>query len=143
MPIRLNYQAAALRVCIDQVENGSFRGRIIGQRLSTPVTFVDVNDFLARVNVLLDVQKFPQAFQSIRSFTDKEAKEIPAALSEEEMSDSEEVERAQGQITTFLFQVMTRQNSSWQGYIDWLDGSPKQFFDSILEFVKFIAQKLK
>ena len=142
MPIRFNYQSAALKVCVDRMENGAFCGQVVGQRLSAPITFSDVNEFFAKVDALLDVQKFPQAFQSMRVFESEHPVEVPAALSEEEMSVREEVEGARGACATFLFQVTTRQNASWQGYIDWLDGSSKQFFNSSLEFIKFVVQKI-
>ena len=142
MPIRLNYQSAALRVCVDQIEDGAFCGHIVGQRLSAPITFSDLNEFFAKINALLDVQRFPQAFQSMRAFANEHLTEVPAALSEEEMSFFEEVEGAKGECATFLLQVTTRQNSSWQGYIDWLDGSSKQLFNSSLEFVKIVVQRI-
>lgn len=142
MAIRLNYQSAALRVCVDKADGGRFCGRIVGQRLSTPITFTDINDFVVQVDALLDAQRFPQAFQRIRSFTDKDVPFVPAAQTKEELSDSDVVNSAYGSVATFSFQVFSRKNASWQGCIDWMDGSGRRPFDSTLEFLKFVDDQL-
>ena len=142
MSIRLNYQSAALRVCVDGTEGGRFSGRVVGQRLSTPILFSDINDFVVQVDALLDVQKFPQAFQRIRSFTDKDLPAVPAVQTKEELSDSDAVNSEHGSVMTFLLQIFSRKNASWQGMLDWMDGSEKQRFNSTLELFKFIDARL-
>lgn len=143
MAIRLNYQSAALRVCVDKAEDGRFCGRIAGQRLSAPISFADINDFVVQVDALLDAQRFPQAFQKIRTFTDKDVPIVPAAKTKEELSDFDVVNSVCGGIATFSFQVFSRKNASWQGYIDWMNGSEKQRFNSTLEFLKFVDNRLQ
>lgn len=142
MAIRLNYQSAALRICLDETKNGAFCGRIVGQRLIEPIFFIDINDFVTQVDALLDVQKFPQAFQRIRSFTAKSLPMVPAVHTKEELGNPDAVEAACGSAATFSLQVFSRKNATWQGSIDWLDGAEKQNFNSILEFIKFIDDRL-
>ena len=142
MAIRFNYQSSALRVCVDTLQDGQIAGRIVGQRLSSPLSFHDINDFIAKIDTLLDIQVYPQAFRSLRSFTAKEKPSVPAAMTEEEMMPAEEVESAKGTVSTFRVQIFTRQNADWQGRIDWLDGSPAPMFDSTLEFIKLTADRL-
>ena len=112
MAIRLNYQSAALRVCVDKAEDGRFCGRIAGQRLSAPISFADINDFVVQVDAMLDAQRFPQAFQKIRTFTDKDVPIVPAAKTKEELSDFDVVNSVCGGIATFSFQVFSRKTSS-------------------------------
>ena len=138
--MRFNYQTAALRVCVD---GQGFSGRIVGQRISTAIHFSDINDFVVRVDALLDVQKFPRAFQKIRSFTEKQQPDIPAVLVPEELGELAQVEAQKGERATFLLLIRSRQNASWQGLIDWMDGSPKQPFDSTLAFLKAVDAKLQ
>ena len=128
--MRFNYQAAALRVCLD---DRNFSGRIVGQRVSKPIYFSDINDFMVQVDALLDVQKFPRAFQKIRSFTEKEQPEVPAVLSQEQLRESGADELQWGKYATFTLLIRTRQSASWQGQVDWLDGQPPQPFESTLE----------
>lgn len=142
MAIRFNYQTSALRVCVDAVENGRISGRIVGQRLSESLPFSDVSDFIAKVDVLLDMQVYPQAFRKLRSFTAKEQPHVPAAMTESDMMADADVEAAHGKLSTFRVQIFTRQNADWQGRIDWLDDSPAAMFDSTLEFIKLTADRI-
>ncbi len=137
--MRFNYKTAALRVCVD---GQGFSGRIVGQRVKSAIDFTDINDFVIRVDALLDAQQFPRAFQKIRSFTEKGQPEVPAVLSQEQLSASGEVDAQQGACATFLLLIRSRQNASWQGQVDWLDGAPAQPFGSTLEFMKQICDRL-
>ena len=141
MTLRLSYQTAALRICVDDIGNG-FCGRITGQRLNAPISFSDINDFIIQVDELLDVQKYPRAFQRIRTFTDKESPSVPAVMTMEEMNLQKDAEVAFGAHSTFLLSIYSRQNACWQGSIDWMDGGEKQRFSSTLEFMRLIAAKL-
>ncbi len=138
--MRFNYQAAALQICLD---DRNFSGRIEGQRISKPILFGDINDFMVQVDALLDVQKFPRAFQKIRSFTEKEQPEVPAVLSQDQLRENGEENRQSGKYATFTLLIRTRQNASWQGQVDWLDGQPPQQFESTLEFVKQLCKRLE
>lgn len=142
MSIRLNYEESALRICIDRVEQGCLSGRLYGRRLSAPLSFFDVSDLILKVDALLDAQNFPQAFSQIRSFTEKSELEIPAVRERKELSDATSVEAAQGERATFSLQISSRQNATWQGDVDWLDGSPRQHFTSSLALVKLMAARL-
>ena len=142
MAIRFNYQTSALRVCIDTVDGSHVSGQVVSQRLCAPLFFSDISDFIAKVDALLDLQVYPQAFRSLRSFTLKEKPSVPAAMAEEDMMDAAVVDATQGKISTFRLQIFTRQNASWQGRIDWLDDSPAVMFDSTLEFIKLTADRL-
>ena len=137
--MRFNYQTAALRICVD---GDGFTGRIVGQRVYSPIHFSDINDFVTQVDALLDAQNFPRAFQQIRTFTDKEQPEVPAALSPEQLSRADDVAGQTGRRATFQLLIRSRQNASWQGCIDWLDGSEKKDFGSTLEFMKLLCDGL-
>ena len=138
--MHFSYQAASLRICVD---GQAFSGRIAGQRLHSAIAFSDINDFLSRVDAVLDSQQFPRAFQRLRSFTDKEQPDVPAVMSPEELQQAQAVEQLKGERATFLLLVRSRQNADWQGHIDWLDGQPPQRFSSTLEFVKILCQRLE
>lgn len=141
MSIPLNYENASLRVCVDDAANGMFRGRIVGKRLNAAISFSDINDFILQVDALLDIQKFPQAFQRIRSFTERDMPDVPAALTPEELI-NHAIDDACGNVATFMLLISTRQNTSWQGYIDWMDSGSKQFFSSTLELLRLIDAHL-
>jgi len=139
LPIKLNFQTSVLRICIDRADSLHISGRITGRRLRQPILFSDVNELVVRIDLLLDIQNFPQAFQRARSFSDSmKEHSIPAALSPEEMLSPEEVASAHGEIATFLLNISTRRHSSWQGFLELLDGSSRRSFSSTLEFLKLM-----
>jgi hypothetical protein len=139
----LNYQEASLCVCIDDRTNGGLCGRIVGRRLSSAIFFSDVSDFIIQVDALLDAQNFPQAFQRIRSFTDKELPDVPAVMTRDKIAAPDDIDAIKGSVATFALQISSRRNASWQGFIDWMDGSQKQFFSSTLELLKFVDARLQ
>ena len=141
MSIPLNYQNASLRVCVDDSANGVFRGRIVGKRLNAAISFTDINDFIVQVDALLDIQKFPQAFQRIRSFIERDLPSVPAVLTPEELNNHTNYVEC-GNVATFTLLISTRQNASWQGYINWMNNEPKQFFSSTLELLRLIDTHL-
>ena len=143
MSIRFNYQEAALRVCVDKADNGAFCGQVVGPRIKSAITFSDLSDFVIKIDSLLDMQKFPQAFQRIRSFTDKPAPTVPGVEVKEEIGSLDNYSSLLGASFTFSFIVVSRQNATWQGYIDWLDGTEKSKFNSTLEFMKLVGNRIK
>ena len=141
--MRLNYQEAALRVCVNTTDDGAFCGKIVGRRIKSEILFADLNDFVIQVDRLLDMQQFPQAFQQMRSFSDKQSPEVPGIQTKDELTPQDEVLSAFGDRMTFSFIIFSRQSSTWQGAIDWLDGTEKQRFNSTLELLKFVDNRIK
>jgi hypothetical protein len=43
---------------------------------------------------------------------------------------------------TFVIQVLSQQNATWQGIITWTDGNKSQPFRSLLELIKLIDSVL-
>lgn len=142
MTLHFNAQASALHVCVNSTYGSGFCGRITGPRLNAPLFFTDINNFIVQVDALLDIQQFPQAFQRIRSFTSKEQPSVPAVLTMEEMNSHTADEALTDNGTAFLLYIFSRQNASWQGAVDWMDGSDRQLFSSTLEFMRLIVTKL-
>lgn len=137
----LNADSAALRVCVNEATPDHIAGQVYSQRLTAPMPFSDLGTLLLRLDQVLDIQNFPQAFQRVRSFTPKESK-VPAAPSPEEGLSPRLVEAQQGTAATFVLHILSRRSSSWQGSLDWLDGSPRQEFTSVLELMKLIEERL-
>lgn len=137
----LNAPYAALRVCVNEAVPGRVSGLVYSQRLTAPIAFSDLGTLLLRVDEVLDAQNFPQAFQKGRSFSAKESR-VPAADSPERGLAAVEVDAHRGTISTFVLQILSRRNSSWQGQVDWLDGQTAQEFGSALELIRLIENRL-
>ena len=54
----------------------------------------------------------------------------------------EEVSAASGKRATFILHVLTRQNATWQGTVDWLCGGEPDAFSSDLEFLKLVERHI-
>ena len=142
MPAKMNHYDAAIRVCVDQVEEGRFSGRMVSRRFTAPIPFTDVGNLLLRVEEVLNHQNFPQAFERPRTFVPQSAANLPVAADLNSGMSREEVEAASGAVDTFLLYIITRRNTTWQGFLEWTDASPRQEFASALEFLKVVGGRL-
>ncbi len=142
--MKLNHGNAVLRICIDSSKNGQIGGRVFGQRLEDTLIFNDLLTFILMIDSLLDKQNFPRAFQRRRSFAQQELpNRPPAAEVEGNLMSKDFVAEQLGALATLELSIITRQNTSWQGTISWLDNNQRQPFKSALEFVRHINKRLE
>ena len=141
---RFSYKKAALKICIDTRVDGRISGRVYSERLKTPIHFGDLNEFLVSAERVFDIQQFPQAFQRLRDYNHSNKAEDESKYNDESIPYLDEgvVSSASGQMATLVINILTRQNSTWQGYIDWLDGEGQKEFQSDLELITTIDAKV-
>ena len=137
-----NHNNSLLRVCVDHVVSRTVSGRVYSRRLTKPVPFVDLSSLALRMEEVFDQQSFPQAFQRSRIFLREDNGETFAADDLTSGMSEELVNAQQGEVATFEVQVLSRRNSSWQGTVDWLDGSERQRFESFLELLNLINKRV-
>ncbi len=122
---------------MDSAENGQIAGRIYSRWLSEPMQFSDLGNLVLRMDEIMDVRNYPQAYQRSRTFlAHKNVAGELMAESEERGIPAGEVEAAGGKLGTFSVAVYSRRSSCWQGSVDWLDGTPREEFESILIFLR-------
>ena len=142
----LGYNEQALRMCIDGTDGDKVWGRVFSMRLSRPVDFVDLSDFVVKMDAIMDAQNFPQSFQRKRAFKvpagRRREAHILAALEGVAMQEAE-VEAAQGSRATLVVRVLTRQNASWQGHVAVPGRSGVLEFSSELGFVEIVLAVLR
>lgn len=136
----LSSPSALLRVCVDRSDGGRISGTVYSQRLTRPMPFSDIGSLILRLDEVLEAQNFPQAFQHSRTFREHES-HVPASTDPSEGIPLEQVNAAAGSLTTFTLCVLSRRNASWQGWVDWLDGSPRQQFASALELIRLAEDR--
>jgi hypothetical protein len=153
-PLRLNYNSAKLRICVDSTDGSAISGRVFSQRLKDVILFADLNSLVLRLDRLMDEQNYPQAFQRKRTFRTAVAPSLPKQKNGEDgealagetddcpYMDEETVARARGEKATFVLQVLSRQNTNWQGYVDFLDGAGNREFESELGFLALVNAML-
>lgn len=135
-----NGQDAALLVCVDGVEDGRIFGRVCSGRLTKSLAFSDPALLLLQLDGVLDRQNFPQAFQRARSFTGRREEATLAARCPAEGMTPEAVAAACGALGSFRLCIFSRRHGTWQGSLDWLDGSPQLPFQSELELLKQVEE---
>ena len=132
--IKFNYNNAMLRICVDEGHCGT----LVGQRLREPIPFSDFVDLVLKIEAILDGQDFPRAFQRKRQFQEKASAPIAFANYVDEMMSDEAVNGAFGKVTTVIVQIVTRQNTSWQGAVFSEDKTKRTAFQSDLEFLSLM-----
>lgn len=141
MPAKMNHYDAAIRVCVDQMTDGRVSGFLTSRRLTAPVPFTDLGSLVLQIEEILNRQCFPQAFERTRSFAPAAPGRLPVAEDLNSGLSKEDVDAAQGQAATFLLYIITRRNTTWQGFVDWLDGT-RDDYSSALELLRLIDHRL-
>lgn len=128
-------QYRATRVCVDSYKGGGVpAGRIYNSGIEGALTFRCVNQFLLRMEELLDQMRFPQPFAVARSF---------APGGQEAAGTHGGKEETAGALATFTVRVFFRQNASWQGSVTWEETGREQSFRSVLELLLMMDGALK
>ena len=134
---------SVLRICVDSVNNYAASGRVFSRRLVEPVEFTDLSSLFLRLEQLFDRHNFPQAFQRTRVIVRDTLWQDDAAADDISGGMSEEMVSAQrGAMSTFDIRVISRRNATWQGSIDWLDGSARQEFSGTLELLHMVVARI-
>lgn len=137
-----NHMNSYLRFCIDRACDHEVGGRVFSQRFLHPVDFTDLGNLVLFLEDVFDYQNYPQAFQSTRIIVESKS-DLSLAAEEPGAGMTPPVVRAaHGSVATFDVLVVSRRSSSWQGSVDWLDGSERQEFSSYLELMHLINDRL-
>ena len=140
--IKFDHHNAMIRICLDKQENGHPIGRVFSQRLAAPLAFSDVGSLILQLDEILDAQDFPQAFQQTRTFLPKGPAPSLAVEAPGLGLSAQEVEEARGSLFTCDVFVITRRNSSWQGFVIWTDKGERQPYSSALELIHLLDLRL-
>ena len=120
-------------ICIDSYADSNPTGRMYNMHYNEIQPFRSLSELLFRIEESLDDLKFPRAFESIRRF-DAQKKSI-------EKSDCT-LKMLSGSLATFSVKILFRQNASWQGSVNWLEGKSQESFRSVLELVSLMDSAL-
>lgn len=118
-----------INICIDSVEDGEMTGKIYHCYSEEAIAFSNIIRMIETVEEFFDCLQFPQAATQTRSFHRKE-------------SVQGQILQMRGQKGTFLLNVKYRQNSSWQGFLQWVEEDAAWQFASVLEFIKILNNAL-
>lgn len=129
-----------INICIDENKDGEMAGRLYHCYDENPWKFSNILKMVELMEELYDRISFPQASTKTRSFvnTAYENKECP-----QKVQTAQDVAACRGTKGSFLTCVKYRQNSSWQGEVQWLEEGAVHQFISVLELLKILSNALE
>ena len=137
---KISSNISRFRIIVEKTENYDIAGVLYNDFYGIAIDFQGIRQMLSRLDDFFDYVRFPQATHEKRSFREEPAgkpKHPPRGLREvtpEEMQDKP---------AAFLLHVQFRQNSTWQGTLEWLSEKQTKRFRSELELIGLIADTLK
>ncbi len=130
----------AIRICVDAVGSGTFRGRLYHRYAPTPILFAGAEQLLLAAESLFDTWNYPQPGLLARSFSPRPAKRGNTRMDRQPI---ERLSEHAGGRATFTVQVTYRQNATWQGTVTWLEEGKQSHFRSALELIKLMDSALE
>ena len=130
----------AIRICVDAVGSGTFRGRLYHRYAPTPILFAGAEQLLLAAESLFDTWNYPQPGLLARSFSPRPAKRGNTRMDRQPI---ERLSEHAGGRATFTVQVIYRQNATWQGTVTWLEEGKQSHFRSALELIKLMDSALE
>lgn len=121
-------------LCVDSYDSRVPAGRLSNPFVEGEIPFLGVMQLLLEMEKLLDSMGFPEPFAKTRSFSTARAErgaQHPGAGS-----------ARKGALATFNLRILFRQNASWQGSIQWLEGRQEESFRSVLELLTLMDSAL-
>ena len=140
--INVNISAPNLAVvCIDQVKEESYVGRLYHKYTVESLGFHNVEQLLLLIEQLCDKSGYPQSTTKKRTFqpdTKNTSREEASQVANIDLMLEEK-----GSMATFIVHVKYRQHSTWQGEVVWAEKNEKRTFRSALELLKLIDNALE
>lgn len=125
-----------INICVDAVSEGELSGRMYHCYSETAWEFSNIVRLVEYAETLFDHIKFPQASTQTRTFRERTGIKME---NWEHVTTTEYIKRQRGIRETFLLQVQYRQNTTWQGKVEWIEGQKSWEFLSVLELFKIIT----
>lgn len=155
MPLRVSAlkpsNTSTITVYVDQYDKINFSGRVYIEALNSTFVFCGVCSLLKQLDSIYNCLNFPLATHPIRSFSGVKvkggkwdsSKYIKKIKDREESGGTYQMEQKEIKLEaagkgTFIIRVLYRQNATWQGNIQWIEGKKSQNFRSELELIKLI-----
>ena len=120
-------------ICVDSYQDNVLRGWFQNFYFEEPQLFNSLSDFIIKMESILDVMSLHKSYYDLNRFRD----------SRPTVFDDTSSLLSHGAKATFYLTVRFRQNVSWQGTINWLEGKSKQNFRSVLELIVLMDGSLR
>ncbi|OQB24543.1 MAG: hypothetical protein BWY11_01030 [Firmicutes bacterium ADurb.Bin182] len=131
--------AGKIALVIDKGRN-DYCGTACSYYFHTCVRFLSLHEMLFALEDLFDTLRFPEQTMKYRVFKQKTPRIIKARQAYP-MDDIEKLTK-NTEKTTFIINVLYRQNASWQGSIHWVNQNQTMNFRSTNELIKLMDSAL-
>lgn len=112
----------------------NIEGYLENSFLKSPRYFENLTQMIFLIEQLLDARAFPLRGTSVRSFSGSTIKKNTC---KDKFNKADDVP-----VASFRISVMFRQNSSWQGNIQWMEDKVVTPFRSVLELIQLMDSVL-
>ena len=129
-----------MNVCVDSMNNEVVSGRLYHCYNEEGIAFKNMVQMLDVMESFYNDINYPQASTEVRSFVSNKQTNNSELKKVREQIDIVEY---RGKRATFLVHVQYRQNSSWQGQLEWVEKGAVKTFNSELDLVKLIVGALE
>lgn len=136
---RKKFQINAIRICIDQYENG-LAGRIYSPLCTEEITFEGIQELLIKTEEIFDRVGYPQAFHERRSFWGMIHVKTPYTGIPRPVVDGTEILEKKGFMMTYDVIIKSRRNAGWQGTIYNEAGKRIHDFQGELELLNYLSK---
>ncbi|MBS4022814.1 MAG: hypothetical protein KGZ79_10425 [Dethiobacter sp.] len=129
-------------VRVSSVQNATWQGKIEHIQSGQAQLFRSFLEMLFLAQEKLDTLGYPQPDTELRSWSNKKYNYLSrGGKTEMANCNEQEVSLPVGGLS-FLIRVQFRQNSTWQGTVQWLDKKKTRPFRSLLELVNLVNEAI-
>ncbi len=125
------------KILVNQTTNYNISGILYNEYYQLTIPYHGIRELFSSLDQFFDRVKFPQSSHKYRTFgiVQNKRKEVLNMK-------REKLEVETGDKATFTVHVQFRQNASWQGTIQWIEGNKNQRFRSELEMLKLMTNAI-
>jgi hypothetical protein len=136
----INANSGRVAVIIDEKENSGFSGIVKSFYFNSFARFLSLDELLFAMEDLFDALQYPMQTVKYRLFTNKTSRAIKPK--QVYMMEQSEISQMNTDKTTFIINVLYRQNATWQGNIHWVNQNQTMSFRSTNELIKLMESAL-
>ncbi|MEI7885071.1 MAG: hypothetical protein WCI30_06940 [Clostridia bacterium] len=125
------------KILVNQTVDYNISGILYNEYYQLTMNFHGIREFFGSLDLFFDGVNFPQSSHEHRTFGVKRNKRKEVLTMKKEKLEMETGDKA-----TFTVHVQFRQNASWQGTIQWIEGNKTQRFRSELEMLKLMTNAI-
>ncbi len=134
--------SSVFTICVDQVDQSGFSGRIFHCLSTAAVPFVGPQKIFLEMEEVFDRIGYPQSSTKSRTFSAKKQLRSPVKEVIANFMNENDITSQQGDKGTFVVHIQYRQNATWQGKVTWAEKNCTLNFRSALELLKMIDSAL-